>query len=110
MTQKRINAYIFCNVIHMILIKPGTNPSLWPQGLDEFVSEIVGLKELSLYEERREILNEFFDAALKRINIEKNLKVWSIAFCILCFMFYVLYNQYTVKRFNDISIISLCNP
>lgn len=53
----------------------GTNPSIWPLGLDEFVNEICSLRELSLYEERREILDDFFQSASDRISSEYNLAV-----------------------------------
>ena len=53
----------------------GTDPSKWPEGLDDFVREVTALRELSLYEERRSILDKFFESALKRISIEENLKV-----------------------------------
>merc|ERR1712176_1221477 len=54
---------------------PGTNAAQWPLDLDKFVLEICNMGQLSLYEERRELLNEFFDSATKRISIEKDIKL-----------------------------------
>eukprot|EP01083_Nonionella_stella_P029492 81171_1 len=62
---------------------PGTDPSLWPNGLDEFIAEITSLRELSLYEERHSILNQFFIHALKRIESENDLKLKGKMICAL---------------------------
>ena len=53
----------------------GNDPDEWPDKIDEFINYMYKLPELSAYEERRDILDTFFNKAINRLENTSDLKV-----------------------------------